>query len=102
MSQSYLSCLTFRLNPLGLDRNLELTVQSGWCAPSALVCAVAEVDAVTAGTVLVAVTTVVKVGIRTVVVSIPWKVDMSASETSHGLVIAGAIGTWPAIVSVFQ
>ena len=73
---------------------------SGWCAPSACVCAVAEVDAVTVGTVLVAVTTVVEVGVTTVVVSIPWKVDMSVSESSPGLVIAGAIGSWSAIVSV--
>ena len=92
----------FRLNPSSFDRNLELAVPSGWCPPSALVCAVAEVDAVTVGTVLVAVTTLVKVGVTTVVVSISWKVDMSASETSPGLVIAGAIGSQPATVSVFQ
>ena len=91
-----------RLNPSSVDRNLELAVPSGWCAPSALVCAVAKVDAVAIGTVLVAVTTVIEVGFTTVVVSIPWKMDMLASESSPGLVIAGAIGSWSAIVHVFQ
>ena len=83
----------FRLNPSSLDRNLELAGPSGWLAPSALVCAVVEVDAVADGTVLVAVTTVVEVGVMTVVVSDPWKVDMSASELSSGLVIAGTTGS---------
>ena len=61
----------------------------------------AEVNAVAVGTVLVAVTTVDEVGVTTVVVSNLWKVDMSASESSPGLVIAGATGSQSAIVSVF-
>ena len=82
----------FRLNPSSLDRNLELAVPSGWCAPSALVCAVAGVDAVTVGTVLVAVTTVVEVGFMTVVVSIPWKVDMSPVNHHLALLLLVPLG----------